>query len=98
MKTQIVAFLNSQRKHLTTLLDIAEKNAQAQMNRLIADSQKTMLETMTGEIKRLTRLKQVNPSIREDEIEFQKETAMLLHENIQDAQLRLDAVRFIITS
>lgn len=97
-KTQIVAFLNSQRKHLTTLLDIAEKNAQAQMNRLIADSQKTMLETMTGEIKRLTRLKQVNPSIREDEIEFQKETAMLLHENIQDAQLRLDAVRFIITS
>ncbi|HBA65424.1 MAG TPA: RNA polymerase-associated protein RapA [Methylococcaceae bacterium] len=97
-KTQIVAFLNSQRKHLTTLLDIAEKNAQAQMNRLIADSQKTMLETMTGEIKRLTRLKQVNPSIREDEIEFQKETAMLLHENIQDAQLRLDAVRFVITS
>jgi len=97
-KTQIVAFLNSQRKHLTTLLDIAEQNAQAQMNRLITDSQKSMLETMTGEIKRLTRLKQVNPSIREDEIEFQKETAMLLHENIQDAQLRLDAVRFIITS
>ncbi|MBU2569311.1 MAG: RNA polymerase-associated protein RapA [Gammaproteobacteria bacterium] len=97
-KTQIVAFLNSQRKHLTTLLDIAEQNAQAQMNQLITDSQKTMLETMTGEIKRLTRLKQVNPSIREDEIEFQKETAMLLHENIQDAQLRLDAVRFIITS
>ncbi len=97
-KMQIVAFLNSQRKHLTALLDIAEQNAHAQMNRLITDSQKTMLETMTGEIKRLTRLKQVNPSIREDEIEFQKETAMLLHENIQDAQLRLDAVRFIITS
>ena len=97
-KTQIVAFLNSQRKYLTTLLDIAEQNAHSQMKRLIEDSQKTMLDTMTGEIKRLTRLKQVNPSIREDEIEFLKETTMLLHENIQDAQLRLDAVRFVITS
>lgn len=97
-KTQIVAFLNGQRKHLTAMLGIAEQTAQTQMQTLITESQKKMLDTLTGEIKRLVRLKKVNPTIRDDEIEFLKETTMLLHENIQDTQLRLDAVRFIITS
>jgi ATP-dependent helicase HepA len=53
---------------------------------------------LTSEIKRLARLKKVNPTIKEEEIELLKDRAMLLHENIQVAQLRLDAVRFVITS
>jgi ATP-dependent helicase HepA len=57
-----------------------------------------MIAALTGEIKRLVRLKKVNPSIKDQEIEQLKEMTMLAHESIQDAQYRLDAVRFVITS
>jgi ATP-dependent helicase HepA len=56
-----------------------------------------MLDSLTNEIKRLVRLKKVNPSITQHEIETLKDMTLLIHENIQIAQLRLDAVRFIIT-
>jgi ATP-dependent helicase HepA len=68
------------------------------MQKLIAESSKLMLAALTGEIKRLVRLKKVNPSIKDQEIEQLKEMTMLAHESIQDAQYRLDAVRFVITS
>ena len=57
-----------------------------------------MLTSLAAEIKRLVRLKKVNPTIKEEEIEQLKELTMLAHDNIQAAHLRLDAVRFIITS
>jgi ATP-dependent helicase HepA len=40
----------------------------------------------------------VNPTIKAEEIEQLKDMTMLAHENIQAAQLRLDAVRFVIAS
>jgi ATP-dependent helicase HepA len=57
-----------------------------------------MLESLTAEIKRLVRLKKVNPTIKTDEIEYLKDMTLLAHEHIQAAQIRLDAVRFLITS
>jgi ATP-dependent helicase HepA len=68
------------------------------MQKLIAESSKLMITALTSEIKRLVRLKKVNPSIKDQEIEQLKEMTMLAHESIQDAQYRLDAVRFVITS
>jgi ATP-dependent helicase HepA len=97
-KQKIVAFINGQRQHLVKMLDKAEQKANADMQVLIADATKAMLDSLTGEIKRLARLKKVNPTIKEEEIELLKDRTMLLHENIQVAQLRLDAVRFVITS
>jgi ATP-dependent helicase HepA len=97
-KQKIVAFMNGQRQHLIKMLDKAEQKASADMQVLIADATKAMLDSLTSEIKRLARLKKVNPTIKEEEIELLKDRAMLLHENIQVAQLRLDAVRFVITS
>ncbi len=97
-KQQIVAFLNKQRSHLGSILAVAEAKAKADMQTLIADASKAMLDSLTNEIKRLVRLKKVNPSIRTEEIELLKDLTMLSHEHIQAAQLRLDAVRFIITS
>ena len=96
-KQQIIGFLNSQRKHITEILNEAEQKAHSRMDRLIVDSHKAMLASLTREIKRLVRLKQVNSTIKNEEIEHLKNTVILLHENIQEAQLRLDAVRFVIT-
>ncbi|MGZ8151785.1 MAG: RNA polymerase-associated protein RapA [Methylovulum sp.] len=97
-KQQIVAFLNSNRTHINKLLSVAEQKAKVDMQQLISDATKTMLESLASEIKRLVRLKKVNPTIRTEEIEQLKDMTMLSHENIQAAQLRLDAVRFVITS
>ncbi|MDD5412681.1 MAG: RNA polymerase-associated protein RapA [Methylobacter sp.] len=97
-KHKIVAFLNSQRPHITNILNMAEQKAKADMQQLVDDATQVMLESLSNEIKRLVRLKKVNPTIKAEEIEQLKDMTMLAHENIQAAQLRLDAVRFVITS
>lgn len=97
-KQKITAFLGNQRLHLANMLVIAEQKAKNDMQDLVADATTRMLESLSAEIKRLARLQKVNPSIKTEEIEQLKDVAMLAHENIQSAQLRLDAVRFIITS
>jgi ATP-dependent helicase HepA len=76
----------------------AEQKAKIEMQEVIDSATNNMLESLSAEIKRLARLKKVNPTIRAEEIEELKDMTMLAHENIQAAQLRLDAVRFIITS
>jgi len=97
-KSQISQFLNSQRQYILDMIKVAEKQANLHMQKLIAESSNRMIQNLTAEIKRLVRLKQINPGIKELEIEQLKETVLLSHESIQEAQLRLDAVRFVITS
>ncbi len=97
-KHKIVAFMNSQRPQIINLLGVAEQTAKANMQQLVDQATQAMLESLSNEIKRLVRLKKVNPTIRTEEIEQLKDMTMLAHENIQAAQLRLDAVRFVITS
>ena len=97
-KAQITQFLNSQRAHIQSMIDFGQQQAQARMTALLAESSNQMIAAMTGEIKRMVRLKKINPSIKDQDIEQAKEMTMLSHECMQDAQLRLDAVRFVITS
>jgi ATP-dependent helicase HepA len=97
-KQQIVAFLNKQRLPITKLLAAAENIANTHKQQLIDEATKAMLDSLSAEIKRLVRLQKVNSSIRSEEIEQLKDMTLLAHENIQVAQLRLDAVRFVITS
>ncbi len=97
-KDQVVSFIHSQRGHISETIKLAETQAEKQMQQMQTDSQQQMLASFSAEIKRLVRLKKINPSIKEQEIEQLKDMAMLAHENISQAQLRLDAVRFIITS
>ncbi len=97
-KEQISQFLNSQRQHIQDMINVGEQKANALMQGLITESNNRMIAVLTGEIKRMVRLKKINPGIKEQEIQQLKEMTMLAHESIQDAQLRLDAVRFVITS
>ena len=96
-KSQIVAFLNKQRSPISAILQIAEQYAKTDMENLINKATETLLAWYSAEIKRLARLQKVNPSIKPEEIEQLKDMATLAHGHIQTAQLRLDAVRFIIT-
>ncbi len=97
-KHKIVVFLNSQRPYLTALLDKAGQQAKAAMQEILATADRAMWDALTNEIKRLERLQKLNPGLHPDEIEKLKDFTLLSHENIQAAQLRLDAVRFVIAS
>ena len=97
-KEQILLFINSQRQHITEMIKTAESQAMIEMNQLIEAANTHMLADLTADIKRLVRLKKINPSIKEQEIEHLKQIVMLSHENITQSQLRLDAVRFVISS
>jgi ATP-dependent helicase HepA len=97
-KQQIVAFLNKQRLPITKLLSAAEHIANERKQTLIEEATQAMLDSLAAEVKRLARLQKVNPSIRSEEIEQLKDMTLLAHENIQAAAVRLDAVRFVITS
>jgi len=80
------------------MLDAAEQRAKTDMQTLVQDATRAMLESLAEEIKRMMRLQKVNPSIKPEEIEHLKEMTMLAHDNIESAELKLDAVRFIITN
>ena len=96
-KHAITVFLNKQRHLILKLLAFAEQQAQNKKTKICEQATATMLESLTTEIKRLARLQKVNLSIKNDEIEDLKDKTLLIHENIQITQLRLDAVRFVIT-
>lgn len=95
---QVSAFLNSQRVQITKMLDIARQKAKLEMEKITTQANKVMLDVLGGEIKRLARLKKVNPSIKDDEVEQLKDVVRLSYSHIQEAQVRLDSVRFIVTS
>ena len=57
-----------------------------------------MLTAMTLELKRLAALRKVNPNVRKEELDQLKANALEMHESIQSARLRLDAVRVIVTA
>lgn len=97
-KVQIAQFLNHQRSLIQDIIKRAEDVAALEMKELVTQSSNQMIATLTSEIKRMVRLKKVNPSIKELEIEELKNMTLLTHEAIQEAQLRLDAVRFLITT
>jgi ATP-dependent helicase HepA len=96
-KHAITVFLNKQRHLILKLLAFAEQQAHNKKTKICEQATATMLESLTTEIKRLARLQKVNLSIKNDEIEDLKDKTLLIHENIQITQLRLDAVRFVIT-
>ncbi|MEY4719674.1 MAG: hypothetical protein RL563_2292, partial [Pseudomonadota bacterium] len=97
-KTQITQFLHAQRQFIQDMIKTGEQHAMTKMQTLVTESSNRMIALMTAEIKRMVRLKKINPSIKDQDIEQAKEMTMLAHESIQNAQLRLDAVRMIITS
>ena len=95
---QITAFIGGEHNNINAMLAIAEQQAETKMQDVISKANTQMLQVLAREIKRLQALSKVNPGITDEEIQVFKEKAIVSHGYINDAKLRLDAVRFIITS
>lgn len=80
------------------LITDAKPHAEQQMDALKAQALQLADESLQQEIERLEALKKVNPSIRDEEVEFLYTNKKQVSDYIQRAQLNLDAVRLIVAS
>ncbi|MRI34606.1 RNA polymerase-associated protein RapA [Endozoicomonas sp. OPT23] len=88
--------VKAQREPILAMLGTAEGYAKQQVTPIVADACKSLLGSVTEEIKRLAALKAVNPNVRDEEIEHLKLRAAMGHQCLQNAMLRLDAIRLMV--
>ena len=81
---------------LNNMIDASQKLAETKIAEVLSGAQAKMLAEQTAEIKRMVALQEVNPNIREEEIEFLRQQTMSIHEHLQKAQLKMEAIRVIV--
>ncbi|MEJ2610946.1 MAG: RNA polymerase-associated protein RapA [Candidatus Thiodiazotropha sp.] len=91
------AVLNSYRRQIREMINRAEDIANMQVEGIVKQAVARMMTDFTHEIQRMQALKKHNPSVRNEEIQLIQEQGMSLHQHLQAARLRLDAVRLIVT-
>ncbi len=95
---KITNFLISQKSHINSLIETAQQIATHKMDNIVQESVSEMLKSMGDEIKRLVRLKKVNPGIKDEDIEYLQDLTRQLHSRMNDTRLKMDAVRFLVVS
>ena len=94
---QTVTLLQHYRPVIENQLKQAEQAAQTVAPARVASAVKHMMSELTAEIERMTALKRHNPGVREEEIRLLQRQGHDLHRHLQQARLRLDAVRLVVT-
>ncbi len=80
------------------LLIVSEQQASVQAPQLITQAEARIQQTFTPEIERLKALQQVNPSVRDEEIQFFEQQLQQLTDALKSGNLRLDALRVIVAT
>lgn len=85
------------RPTLTTMVQKAEEITQAKQAELIAEAQAKVSEQLNGELARMKALKAVNPNVRQEEIDYLAQRLAASQHFLSQAQIRLDALRVVMT-
>jgi len=88
--------LKSEEKVLKSILEKTDKLAHQQADQVLHNVVDIMRQQQSDELKRLSSLKEKNPSIREDELLFIQKQTDLLDKYLSDTQLQLEAIRVIV--
>jgi ATP-dependent helicase HepA len=97
-KTTALAIIKQVYKEVEAKMVLARTEAEVKLQQVLADAEQTMRNDLGAELERLRDLRQVNPSIRQEELdhlEYRIEECAL---HIQHANLQLQALRLIITT
>lgn len=84
------------RSQVDSLTDYAEAIAGPQQEEIVVAAQQRANEVLGEEINRLQALAQVNPNIRQDEIEYLLDTQSALQSYLNGAELTMDAIRIMV--
>jgi ATP-dependent helicase HepA len=85
------------RPQLSAMLDQAETLVQPRREALVKTARERMQRELNAELDRLRALAEVNPNVRQSEIDSVQKRLETTDEALGKAQLRLDAVRVIMT-
>ncbi len=97
-KDAVTQIVQSQEKGIRKMLEQAEHFAHDKFAPIRQEGLSSMTREMDSEIARLESLAEVNPNVRSEEIEHLRRSKAALADYIKNAQIRLDAVRLIITT
>ena len=97
-KAMALEALQTHQKLLLKLTASADKMAMAACKQVADQAGKAMLTTQTLEIKRLLALKQRNPNIRQEELDYLKEQTLDLHQCLAQATPELMAIHVILSA
>ena len=90
------ALIRQQETQIRKILQHAESAAQAAMARQV-DAARLAMETALGEeLRRLRDLAEINPNVRRDEIDELAAKRTRASEHMNQARLRLDAIRVVV--
>ena len=85
------------RADIESIIEKADVMAAEQLPALIEQAQLRSRERLEGEVSRLQALQQVNPAIRDEEIQYFTDQISLADEYLQRATLEIQAIRVLIT-
>jgi ATP-dependent helicase HepA len=86
------------RSEISEMANNAIKFAEMEFAPLLAVAKQNARNEQQAALERLQSLAAVNPNIRAEEIDYQKESAQELLEHLEHTQLKLDAVRVVLTT
>ena len=92
-----IQVVRAKQKALKSLLQKCEQRAQQQAPAIFKAAHAQAEDILMREINRLKALQQVNPNVRDDEINFFDRQLQALTQLIDATRLRLDALRVIVT-
>ena len=90
--------VNAVQQDVHTMLQQAEPQIAEQARVLIEAAKVEADEQLTQELARLKALKEVNPNIRDDELDAVDSNRKQVLANLNDASWRLDAIRLVVVS
>ncbi|RMG38593.1 MAG: RNA polymerase-associated protein RapA, partial [Gammaproteobacteria bacterium] len=88
--------IKSQAERIRVLFQVGEELAEGGRAGVVDEALARMHEELDRELERLSALREVNPNVREDEIEQLQARRELLEIHLKDTRVRLDAVRVIV--
>jgi len=83
---------------MKNMLDASKQIAEQQAPSILSDAHDKTRQMLKKEIERLVSLQQVNPNVRDEEVQFFKDQWQALNETLDNAALRLDALRVIVVT
>ncbi|MFO6423695.1 RNA polymerase-associated protein RapA [Motilimonas sp. KMU-193] len=90
--------VNASQTFIHQLISQAEELAKAQMQQIVATAITKMEQQLGADKARLEALKSINPSIREEEIQFVTDLLNQSADLLNHTQVKLDSLRFIVST
>ena len=88
--------VKAKQSEISTLLELASQIADRQVSELVNAAKQRSEAVLGRELDRLKALRQINANVRYDEIEFFRDQLNQFEAALENAKLRLDAVRVMI--